>query len=243
MSKAVQTIHHRGNRLLAALEPEDFAHLQPHLELIDLQRGQVLYETDETLQHTYFPHDAMVSLVTIMAQGRTVEMAVFGREGLFGLVSALVSREALGRYVVHVPGTASRIEIERIQDAITACPNLRRLLMRYTEALFATVLLSVACNSVHSVEARCCRWLLSTRDRIEQDALPLTHEALAALLGAERSTVSLIMKKLQTAGLIVQGRGIITVTNREGLEEAACECYGRIRQRFERVLPETFRSG
>jgi CRP-like cAMP-binding protein len=234
---------HRANRLLAALEPEDFAHLEPHLEIVDLQQGQVVYETDETLRYTYFPHDAMVSLVTMMEDGRSVEMAVFGREALFGLISAVVSRESLGRYVVHLPGRASRIEIDRMQEAIATRPALRRLFLRYTEALFATVLLSVACNAVHSVEARCCRWLLSTRDRVEQDSLPLTHEVLAAMLGVERSTVSVIMKRLQTVGLITQGRGVITVTDCKDLEQAACECYGRVRQKFERLLPRTYRLG
>jgi CRP-like cAMP-binding protein len=231
---------HRANRLLAALEADDFASLEPFLEIVTHEQGQVLYETGEMLRYAYFPHDAMVSLVTVMENGRSVEMAVFGREALFGLVSAMVSREALGRYVVHLPGTASRIEIDRVLEAIATHPALRRLFLRFTEVLFATVLLSVACNAVHSVEARCCRWLLSTRDRVERNSLPLTHEVLAAMLGVERSTVSLVMKRLHTAGLITQGRGAITVTNCEGLEEASCECYGRIRQKFERLLPESY---
>jgi CRP-like cAMP-binding protein len=218
---------HRANRLLAALEADDFAPLEPFLEIVTLEQGQVLYETGEMLRYAYFPHDAMVSLVTVMENGRSVEMAVFGREALFG-------------YVVHLPGTASRIEIDRVLEAIATHPALRRLFLRFTEVLFATVLLSVACNAVHSVEARCCRWLLSTRDRVERNSLPLTHEVLAAMLGVERSTVSLVMKRLHTAGLITQGRGAITVTNCEGLEEASCECYGRIRQKFERLLPGSY---
>jgi CRP-like cAMP-binding protein len=240
MVKLPEAADHRANRLLAALEPADFAYLEPDLEIVNLQRGQVLYETDEPLRYAYFPHDTIVSLVTLMEDGRSAEMAVSGREGLLGLVSAVITRRSLGRYIVQVTGTASRIEIDRMHKAIAARPNIRRLFLHYTEALMAQVLQNVACNAVHSVEARCCRWILSTHDRLAQDALPLTHEFLAECLGVQRSTVSLITRSLQTAGLIRQGRGTITVTDRAGLEEAACECYGKIRSRFERLLPKTY---
>jgi CRP-like cAMP-binding protein len=234
---------HRANRLLAALNPEDFADLEPYLEIVDLQRGQVLYETGETLRYTYFPHDAVVSLVTVMEDGTSVEMAVFGREALFGFVSAVVSREALGRYLVHLPGTASRIDVDRMHRAVASCPGVRQLFLQFTEALFAQILQTVACNAVHPVEARCCRWLLSAHDRVEDDTLPLTHEVLAEMLGVQRSTVSIVTRTLQTAGLITQGRGVITFTDCTGLEEAACECYGKNRRTFERLLPGTYPKG
>jgi CRP-like cAMP-binding protein len=119
-------------------------------------------------------------------------------------------------------------------------PKIRQLVLNFTEALLTQTLQAVACNAVHSVEARCCRWILSTRDRFDNDALPLTHEILAQTLGVQRSTVSSITRALQVAGLISQGRGVITITDREGLEETACECYRTIRGRFERLLPGTF---
>jgi CRP-like cAMP-binding protein len=231
---------HRANRLLAAMELEDFARLEPHLEIVDLPRGKVLYESGETIRHAYFPHESVVSVVAVMADGDIAEMAVFGREGVFGFVSAFISRESLGRYVVHVPGTASRIAVERLKDAVDESLALRDLLRLYIEALLAQTFHTVACNAVHSVEARCSRWILSTRDRVDHDTLPLTHEFLAEMLGVRRSTVSIATRTLQTAGLITQGRGVITVADRVGLEAATCECYGVIRSHFERLLPKTY---
>jgi len=234
---------HRANRLLAAIEPEDFARLESNLEIVDLPRGKVLFESGETIRHAYFPHGGVVSLVAMMQDGRMVEMAVFGREAVFGLVGAFISRESLGRYVSQIPGTASRIAVERLQEAMEASPTLRQLVRRYVEALLAQTFQTVACNAVHSVDARCCRWILSTRDRVDQDTLPLTHEFLAEMLGVQRSTVSIIARTLQKAGLIRQGRGVITVVDRLGLEGAACECYGTIRRSFEQFLPKIYSRG
>jgi CRP-like cAMP-binding protein len=228
------------NRLLAAMEPEDLARIQPFLETVDLPRGRVLYESGEAIRYAYFPRDCVVSLVAVMTDGGSVEMAVFGREAVFGLVSALISREALGRYVVQIPGSASRIEVEHLQAAINSSPSMRQLFLSYTEALLAQTFLTVACNAVHSVEARCARWILSTHDRRDHDTLPLTHEFLAEMLGVQRSTVSLIARTFQMAGLITQSRGMITVSDRAGLEEIACECYRSIRRSFERLLPKTY---
>jgi CRP-like cAMP-binding protein len=152
-------------------------------------------------------------------------------------VSAMISRRSFGTYVVQIAGTASRIPIERLHEAMAVRPKIRLLLLRFTEALLSHSLQTVACNAVHSVEARCCRWILNTHDRVGQDALPLTHELLAEMLGVQRSTVSSVTRTLQTSGLIKQGRGVITVTDRVGLEAMACECYDVIRRNFERILP------
>jgi CRP-like cAMP-binding protein len=231
---------HRTNRLLATLEREDFEAIEPHLELVELIKGKIVYEVGETIRHVYFPHNTVVSLSTILQDGGSVEMAAFGREGMFGYVSSLVTRQSVGRYIAQFPGTASRISIERFQEAIQNRPSLRRAALNFTEALLAQTLQTVACNAVHSVEARCCRWILSTRDRFDCDALPLTHETLAHTLGVQRSTVSSVVRDLQMAGLISQGRGVITIIDHEGLEEMACECYRTIRGRFEYLLPGIF---
>jgi CRP-like cAMP-binding protein len=228
---------HRANRFLAALDAEDFAVLEPHLEAVILPRGTVLYEPGDPIRYTYFPHDVIVSLVDVMEDGRLAEVAIFGREGLFGLLSAFVSREAFGRYVVQVPGTASRVPLEHMHTAIQARPALQRQMLAYNEALLAQAYHTVACNAVHPVEARCCRWLLSTHDRLDQDALPLTHEFLAEMLGVQRSTVSTVLRGLQMSGLIEQYRGGIRVIDRAGLERGACECYRKIRFRFKTLLP------
>ena len=231
---------HRSNRFLAALEPGDFALLEPHLEPVILARGTVLYEVGDLIRFTYFPHDAIVSLVDVMDDGRLAEVAIFGREGLFGLLSAFVSREAFGRYVVQVPGSASRLPLDHMHTAIRARSTLQQLVLAYNEALLAQAYHTVACNALHTVEARCCRWLLSTHDRLDQDALPLTHEFLAEMLGVQRSTVSSTLRSLQATGVIEQRRGGIDVIDRAGLEQAACECYRKIRFRFDKLLPGTY---
>jgi CRP-like cAMP-binding protein len=232
--------NHRTNRLLATLGPEDFAALEPHLELVNLPFQQVLYEPGDPILHVYFPHDAVVSLVNVMEDGGSVEVGVFGREGVSGLLSALVTREAFGRYIVQMGGTASRISYNRLDEVRNARPGLRQLIMNYGDVLLAQTFQTVSCNAVHVVEARCCRWILNMHDRADQDTLPLTHEFLAEMLGVQRSSVSVVTRTLQTAGLIRQSRGSITVTDRAGLEETTCECYGRIRRMYQRLLPSTY---
>ncbi|WP_457094277.1 Crp/Fnr family transcriptional regulator [Microvirga sp. P5_D2] len=240
MKHGSKAIIHRTNRLLAALEAKDFAAIEPYLELVELPKGKIVYDTGETIRHVYFPHNTIVSFTTLLQDGGSVEMAAFGRESMFGYVSAQVTRQSFGRYVAQFSGTASRIPLDRLIDAIRTHPEVRQLILNFTEALLTQTLQAVACNAVHSVEARCCRWILSTRDRFDHDALPLTHETLAQTLGVQRSTVSSVTRALQMAGLITQGRGVITITDREGLEETACECYRMIRGRFEHLLPGTF---
>jgi CRP-like cAMP-binding protein len=240
MAQIQRLPRHQNNRLLAALETEDFAALEPHLAFLELQRGQVLYEPGQTIRYTYFPHDAMVSLVTVMRDGKSAEMAVFGCEGLFGLVSAFVTPQAFGRYIVQLGGTASRIEVTRMHKAMAARPAIRQLILHYTEALMAQTLQTVACNAVHSVEARCCRWILMSQDRVGKGDLPLTHEFLAEMLGVQRSTVSEVTRTLQDKGLIQQGRGMITVVDGPALQQAARECYEIIRQRYQQLLPRTY---
>jgi CRP-like cAMP-binding protein len=236
----LSSVNHRMNRLLAALEPDDFAALEPHLHGVSLQQDQVLYEAGDPLHHATFPHDTVVSLVAVLKDGRSAEMAVYGREGALGLVSAMMARQSFGRYVVQATGTASRIELERLHEVISTRPTVRQLVLNFSEAMMARVLQNVACNAIHSVEERCCRWILSLHDRLDGATMPLTHEFLADMLGVQRSTVSSITRALQAAGLIRQGRGVITVTDRAGLEQTSCECYGTVRRSFERLLPHTY---
>jgi CRP-like cAMP-binding protein len=232
--------NHRTNRLLAALEPDDFAALEPHLQGVMLKQDQVLYEMGAPLRHAYFPHDTVVSLVAVLKDGRSAEMAVYGCEGVLGLIGAIATQQALGRYIVQASGTASRIELDRLHKVINSRPGVRQLVLHFTEAMMARVLQNVACNAIHSVEARCCRWILSMHDRLEGDTVPLTHEFLSEMLGVQRSTVSSITRALQGSGFIKQGRGVIRVTDRDGLEATSCECYGTVRRSFERLLPYTY---
>jgi CRP-like cAMP-binding protein len=233
---------HHANRLLGAFAPDDFARLAPHLSIVDLSFGSVIYESGEKIEYAYFPHDSLISLVAILEQGGAVEMAVFGREGVIGFASSLVTRESFGRYVVQMAGRASRIGIKHLQDAMNASSSVRDLLFRYVQALLSQTFQAVACNAAHSVETRCCKWLLTTHDRVGRRELSLTHEFLAEMLGVQRPTVSVTLRGLQEAGLIAQRRGTIVVTDRPGLERNACECYSIIRRNFERLLPATYDS-
>jgi CRP-like cAMP-binding protein len=228
---------HRENRLLAALAPEDLAYLEPHLEVVHLQRRQVLYETGDTMRHAYFPHDMVISLVAVMQDGRSAEMSLYGPEGVAGLLVAGGTGQSLGRYIAQLAGTASRVAIDTMYRVMSERPNIQRLVRHFTEATMARDLQSVACNALHTVEARCCRFILTIHYRINRDTLALTHEFLAERLGVQRTTVSAVMSKLQTRGLIRQAKGGITVTDPVGLEAEACECYGRIRDVLEDLLP------
>jgi len=231
---------YRKNQLLAALEHEDFALLEPDIETIEINRGQVLYNTGDLMHHAYFPHDSIISLVNVLENGGSTEVAGFGYEGVMGLLSGLVTREAFGRYVVVKSGSASRIPVQRLNEVRVTRPRLRHLIKSYGEALLAQTFQTVSCNAVHGVEARCSRWILSMHDRLDHNTLPLTHEFMAEMLGVQRSTLSTVTRKLQTAGLIRQSRGGITVTDRIGLEQTACECYSKVRGIYERLLPATY---
>ncbi|QRM32255.1 Crp/Fnr family transcriptional regulator [Microvirga sp. VF16] len=231
MSSSSRQSSRRANRLLSALQPDDFAHLEPHLEWVELKKDTVLYETNEGMPFVYFPHEAVVSLMTALPDGRTVETAVLGWEAMVGSASTLVTRQSLGRYVVQTPGSASRIDAGVLHRAFEERLSLRDPLLRYEAALLAEALQTMACTIAHDVEARCCRWLLTMRDRADQASLPFTHEHLSRMLGVQRSTVSLVTCGLQSTGLIRQRRGAITVTDGSGLEQIACGCYAVARQR------------
>ena len=183
MAKSASRSEHRANQLLATLAPADFVALEPHLETVKLSKSTTVYETGDDMPYAYFPHDAVVSLITVLTDGKTVEVAVFGREALLGLTSALATCRSLGRYVVQVSGTASRVDTEALRRVLKDRPAVRELCLRFIEALMAQALQSMACNTVHSVEARCCRWLLTLHDRVGRDTLPLTHDQLSRMLG------------------------------------------------------------
>jgi CRP-like cAMP-binding protein len=183
MAKPARRSGHRTNQLLAALALADFAALEPQLETVKLSKGIVVHETGDRMPYVYFPQDAVISLITILTDGKTVGMAVLGREALFGLATALATGRSLGRYVVQVGGTASRLDTEPLRRVLETRPAVRDLCLQFIEALLAQALHSIACNTVHNVEVRCCRWLLTLHDRSGRDALPLAHEHLSQMLG------------------------------------------------------------
>ena len=228
------------NGLLRALPPQDLRCLEPYLEPVALPHRKILFEPDQPLRRIYLIEAGITSLVTVFEDGTTVEMATIGREGLIGVDTLLGGDAALGCYVVQVAGSALAVEASRFRAALRASRTLRTACEAYAQAFFAQILQNVACNALHTVERRCARRLLMSHDRSDGDTFALTQEVLAEMLGVRRSTVTLIDRALQKAGLIAYHRGAITVRDRPGLEAAACECYGMVRDCYENLLPRSY---
>lgn len=228
------------NRLLASLSPADFARLSPQLTLVEMEKGRLICDPGDPIDTIFFPHDCVISLMTLMENGTAIESATIGREGAFGLMAAIAPRQSMSRAIVQVPGRASKIAAPHLAEAVKSAPTLASLIDRHNDALFGHAIQSVACNALHSVEARFCRWLLSCRDRIDSNTVSLTQEFLADMLGVQRTTVTAVAGSLQTKGLIRYRRGIVDILDRGGLEAAACECYDSVRRTYERLLPDPF---
>jgi CRP-like cAMP-binding protein len=228
-----------GNALLASMKPQDRALLEPHLEAIEIGRGDVLFEPGEDVVMTYFPMaGSMISLVLPMRDDRMIEVATIGQEGAVGGIVSAGHKPAFARSVVEIAGVALQMETTRLDEAKKKSHSLRDLFSRYADVLLAQTLQSVACNALHTIEERCSRWLLATQDRVPTRDLPLTQEFLAELLGVQRTTISAAAQALQKKGLINYRRGQIAIADRAGLEEAACECYAAVERHFRAVLPD-----
>jgi CRP-like cAMP-binding protein len=223
------------NRLLGVLPPVDFTMLFPHLREMHFKQGTLLQEADEPVEMVYFPHTGMISLLAVMESGEGVETATIGREGAVNTMTGRGGR-ASGRAVVQVEGTSSQILASRFHGAMDDSPFIRMLIVRYNEAQISAVYQSVGCNAIHRVEARLCRWLLQTMDRTESAVLALTQELLSEMLGVQRTTVTVLARQIQDAGLIRYRRGRIEVLDRNGLEKRACACYKRIQTRMESIF-------
>jgi CRP-like cAMP-binding protein len=234
---ARQLDHGKFNRFLAALPPHDFSLLAPHLRMIALERGTMLHDVGEDLEHVYFPHTGMVSLVAVMQSGATVETATIGRGGVIGASAALGARWTFGRAIVQLPATAAWLAASQFHAVANESQTIRHLVVCYNDLLFAQVQQSVACNALHALEARLCRWLLQTHDCVDGDAIPLTQEFLGQMLGVRRTTVTIAARLLQSAGLIRYRRGLIHIADRRGIEEIACECYAVVKHNLDKVFP------
>ena len=226
------------NRLLGSLTAEDYALVAPCLTPVDLERGRLLYDPGDLIDTVYFPHDGVISLMTLMESGAAIESATIGREGALGLMAAVSPRQSLSRALVQTPVRAARISAGQLHEAWDKSPRLRDLVDRHNEALFGHAIQSVACNALHSVEARFCRWLLTCHDRISTDTVALTQEFLADMLGVQRTTVTAVARALQEKGAIRYRRGVVDIPDRTMLQQLACECYGVIQRTCERLLPE-----
>jgi CRP-like cAMP-binding protein len=227
-----------GNRLLDWLPLDDRRRIG---SLLEPQRGelkQILYKPGAAIDALYFPIDAVVSVLTTLSDGAGVEIATIGNEGMVGSPVVLGSDAMPAREFcqVQVPGQLLRMDRASFTDVLSQHDPLREILQLYIQALFSQISQQVACNALHSIEERCCRWLLLTHDRVHSDNFPLTQEFLSQMLGVRRASVTLAAGALQQAGLIRYRRGQMVIEDREGLEDASCECYGVLRDEYDRLL-------
>ncbi len=224
------------NRLLGAFEPASRARIEAHIEPVTFKLGAVVCEAGGFLEHAYFPKGAVLSLLTSLENGTAVETANVGNEGAFGLFAAMYSRVSFNQCLLQLEGPLVRVPIEVLRGEFERSEHVRNLLVSYSETLLAQVMQTAACNAKHTIEQRLCRWLLMMHDRAGRHELTYTHEFLAHMLGADRKTVTLAAQAMQTAGLIGYRRGTIQITDRPGLEKAACECYAIVQARFDAFL-------
>src|SRR5881396_2043295 len=225
------------NRLLAALPAADFARLQPHLELVSLPLGWAVYEAGGTQGYVYFPIDSIVSLLYVMEDGSSAEIAVTGNEGLVGIALFMGGETTPSRAVVQSAGHGYRLSGAAVKKQFETGGALQHLLLRFTQALITQMTQTAVCNRHHSVDQQLCRWLLLSLDRLASNELAMTQELIANMLGVRREGVTEAAGKLQDAGLIRYRRGRITVLDRPGLESRVCECYQVVKTEFDRLLP------
>jgi CRP-like cAMP-binding protein len=224
------------NRLLAVLPPADVDLLAPDLEVVALHQDEALSRAGDRIEHVYFPHNGAISLMIHMANGKSVATAAIGREGGVGLLSVLGPSPSAITAVVHAPGTASRIPASRFHAAFTRSAAIRQLVQTHVRALLIQLQHGAACNALHPVEARLARWLLHFRDRMDQDVLPLTQEALSEILGVRRTTVTLLMRNLRATGAIRSDRRGQIEIDPSRLAAAACECHDTMRLEIEEMF-------
>jgi CRP-like cAMP-binding protein len=224
---------------LAALPPDVWRGLKPHLKLVDLAPGEVLCASGKPLTETHFPlTGTLIAVLVTLRDGTAVEATTVGREGVIGGIFTGPNHPSFAKAIAQVPGCSARITTSRLQAAKQRSAALRDLFARYADALLAQVLQTVVCNAFHPMEQRLARQLLTTQDRIARDELPLTQDYLAQMLGVHRSTVIRVARPLRESGAIRYARGRITVLNRAKLEKASCECNGAIARHFARILPQ-----
>ena len=227
----------KKNTLLAALSRDDWRHWLPLLERVDMPLGHVLYEAGDTLSHMYFPITAIVSLLYVMRNGASAEIAVVGNEGLVGVSLFMGGASTSSRAVVQSAGVACRIKTKDVMDQFDKVRPVLHLLLRYTQALLTQMAQTAVCNRHHTLDQQLCRWLLLSLDRLQGDELVMTQELIANMLGVRREGVTEGALKLQKSGIIRYVRGHITVLNRQGLETRTCECYGVVKREYDRLLP------
>jgi CRP-like cAMP-binding protein len=228
----------RKNFLLAALPDPEWRRWQSLLEQVEMPLGQVLYESGATLTHVYFPTTSIVSLLYVMENGASAEIAVVGNEGVVGVALFMGGESTPSRAVVQSAGLGFRLKAHLMKDEFNRAGPVLHLLLRYTQALITQMAQTAVCNRHHSLDQQLCRWLLLSLDRVRANELAMTQELIANMLGVRREGVTEAALKLQHAGLISYARGHISVLDRPGLEKRTCECYAVVKKEYERLLPE-----
>jgi CRP-like cAMP-binding protein len=213
------------NILLAALPRDQFDRLLPNLSTVVMQQGVVLYESGDEVDQVYFPQYGMLSLLAVLRDGKAIETATVGREGVVGAMAGLGLYKSLVRVVVQLPVACSKIAATHFRTVAATSDPVRNLCIRYNEVLLSQARVTAACNALHSIEARFCRWLLQSADRAASDTINLTQELLAEMLGVRRTSVTEVASKVQAAGVISYSRGVIKILDRDALLRMSCECY------------------
>ena len=234
--RASMPLSNSPNHFLASLSDQDSELIRSHLLPMDLPREAILYRADETISRLYFPYSGVVSLVVGFANGQFVEAGMLGRNGVIGVGAALDGAVSLNQAIGQVEGSGLAIEVSVIKGLVRESDTLRSAFARHEQMASAQIQQVGACNGVHELEERLSRWLLQTRDLIMSDTLPLTQEFLSQMLGVQRSSVTLVARSLQDAGLINYRRGRIHVLDVEGLQDTCCECYATINRHFQRLV-------
>ena len=225
------------NHLLAALSPEIRDRIFPHLELVEMKLGDVVYESGDSLRYVYFPIDSIVSLLYVMESGASGEISVVGNEGLVGVAVFMGGESTSSRAVVQSAGVAYRLRGQKLKEEFNKHGELLHLILRYTQALITQMAQTAVCNRHHSIDQQLCRWLLLSLDRLPGNRLTMTQELIANMLGVRREGVTDAAGKLQRQGIIEYSRGQITVLDRAGLERLSCECYAVVKRETDRLLP------
>ena len=233
----IEVVNPKQNLLLDALQNAEFDRLSPNLELVEMPLGKVLYESGGMLEHVYFPTNSIISLLYVMENGSSAEIAVVGNEGILGISLFMGGETTSSRAIVQSSGHAYRLKVQLLKDEFNRSGPVQRLLLRYTQALITQMAQTAVCNRHHSVEQQLCRWLLLSLDRLATDQLTMTQELIANMLGVRREGVTDAAGKLQRDGLIIYNRGHITVLDRPKLEKRSCECYQVVKAEFDRLLP------
>jgi len=213
------------NKLLASLPRRDFDALAPHLTTRSLSQGEVVYEAGAEVDHVYFPHNGMFSMLAVMRNGKAIETATVGREGVVGAMAGLGLYKSLVRVIVQLPLQVSKISAAPFRKAVGSSDALRDACVRYNEVMLTQARITAACNASHQIDERFCRWLLQSSDRAASNTVALTQELLSEMLGVRRTSVTEVARKIQDKGVITYTRGVITILDRDALKLLSCECY------------------